>query len=174
MSELVPLPVGSTLGKSYEYGLDVNTGTTLSPVWVPFRRISGFSVTPTPTTQDAQTYDDLGAINNDVTGWSWALSFNAQVNRSIATGLYLPEIEALEARTKPSAKGAAAVVEVRWYHKPESGEPNPDDAGQGFATVSYTRQNTGPAGEIEVRAYTLSGKGPYEEITNPFTGWEEE
>jgi hypothetical protein len=172
MSEAVPLPVGSTLGKSFEYGIDVNLGTTGSPSWQPVRRISGFQPTPTPTTQDAQTYDDLGAQNQDVTGWSWNLAFNVQVNRSISTGAYLPEIEAFLARTKPTAKGSAAVVEVRWYHKPESGEPNPDDAGQGFATVAFSRQNTGPNGEIEVLSITLTGKGPYTEITNPFAGWE--
>ena len=172
MSESVPLPAGSTLGKSFEYGLDVNLGSTAVPNWQSVRRISGFQPTPTPTTQDAQTYDDLGAANADVTGWSWTLAFNVQVNRNIVSGLYLPEIEALLARTRPSAKGAAAVVEVRWYHKPETGAANPTDAGQGFATVAYSRQNTGPNGEIEVLSVTLTGKGPYTEIANPFTGWD--
>jgi len=173
MSTKVPLPAGTTLGKSFEYGLDINLGTSASPIWQPVRRISGFQPTPTPTTQDAQTYDDLGATNSDVTGWSWALAFNVQVNRSITTGLYLEEVEALLARTKPSAKGEAAVIEVRWYHKPEAGTANPNDAGQGVATVAYTRQNTGPAGEIEVLSVTLTGKGPAEEIANPFTGWDD-
>lgn len=171
MSTAVPLPAGTTLGKSFEYGIDVNIGTSGSPVWQPVRRISGFQPTPTPTTQDAQTYDDLGAQNSDVTGWSFGIAFTVQVNRSITTGLYLPEIEALLARTRPTAKGEAAVLEVRWYHKPEIGTPNPDDAGQGIVTVATSRQNTGPNGEIEALAVTLTGKGPYTEIANPFTGW---
>lgn len=171
MSIAVPLPAGSTLGKSFEYGLDVNTGTYSAPVWQPVRRISGFQPSPTPNTQDAQTYDDLGAANSDVTGWSFSLAFNVQVNRSTTTGLYLTEIEAILARTKPNAKGESAVLDVRWYHKPESGEPNPNDAGRGFTTVSYSRQNTGPNGEIEVLSVSLTGKGPYEEIANPFAGW---
>ncbi|WP_439593890.1 phage tail tube protein [Microbacterium sp.] len=165
----ITLPAGSTIGKSYEYGLDVNLGTFGSPIWQPFRRISGFQPSPTPTTQDAQTYDDYGATNSDVTGWSWTLAFLAQVNRSITTGLYLPEVEYLNARTRPSAKGEAAVADVRWYHKPEVGVANPTDAGRGFCTVAYTRQNTGPGGEIEQLAYTLTGKGAYTEIANPFT-----
>lgn len=172
MSNAVPLPAGSTLGKSFEYGLDLNLGTTEAAIWQAVRRISGYNPTLTPTTQDAQTYDDLGAANSDVTGWSWGLAFNVQVNRSISTGLYLPEVEALIARTKPNAKGEAAVIEARWYHKPETGAPNPTDAGRGFATVAYTRQNTGPGGEIEVLSVTLTGKGPYEEIANPFVGWD--
>lgn len=172
MSTAVPLPAGTTLGKSYEYGLDVNLGTYADPTWQPFRRISGFNPTDTPRTQDAQTYDDLGADNNDVTGWSWTLAFNAQVNRSLATGFYLPEVEYLLARAgDPTAKGEAAVADVRWYHKPELGTPNPTDARRGLCTVSKTRNNTGPEGAIEQLGFTLTGKGPAEKIANPFTGW---
>ncbi|TFD47570.1 hypothetical protein E3T46_17395 [Cryobacterium sp. Hh11] len=171
MSSKVPLPAGTTLGKSFEYGIDVNLGTYDVPSWQPVRRISGFQPSPTPQTQDAQTYDDLGAPNSDVTGWSINHAFNAQVNRSITTGLYLPEIEAVLARTDPDAKGEYAVLDARWYHKPESGAANPKDAGRGFFTVATTRQNSGPNGEIEVLSITLTGKGPYDKITNPFAGW---
>jgi hypothetical protein len=171
MSNAVTLPAGSTLGKSFEYGIDVNLGTFAAPVWQPVRRISGFQPSPTPTTVNAQSYDDLGAANADVTGWSIAHAFNVQVNRSTATGLYLPEIEAILARTKPTAKGESAVLDVRWYHKPESGTPNPNDAGRGFMTVSYSRQNSGPNGEIEILSVSLTGKGTYDAITNPFAGW---
>jgi len=173
MNTKVPLPAGTTLGKSYEYGCDINVGTFDVKVWQPFRRISGFQPSPTPQTQDAQTYDDLGAANSDVTGWSVNLAFNAQVNRSVTTGKYLPEIEAVLDRTGTGAVGEAAVLEARWYHKPGTGTPNPDDAGQGFFTANATRQNTGPNGEIEVLAITLTGKGEYEKIVNPFTGWPE-
>lgn len=168
-----PLPAGTTLGKSFEYGLDVNTGTAETPVWTPFRRIFNFNFTPTPNTTDAQTYDDLGSQNQSVTGWNWALGFSSQVNRSATTGEYLPEVEELRQRTLPTSKGADAQAQVRWYHKPESGEPNPTDAGEGIATVSYSRSNTGPDGSIEVWAWTLTGVGPYAVIANPFTGWDE-
>lgn len=173
MPNPVILPTGFTLGKSFEYGIDVNLGTFASPVWQPCRRISGFSVTPTPITADAATYDDLGSPNSDVTGWSFAGAFTIQVNRSVTTGLYLPEVEAIIARTKPTATGEAAVLDVRWYHKPATGEPNPDDAGRGLATVATGRVNTGPGGEIEAMAVTLTGKGAYEEIPNPWTGWDD-
>lgn len=171
MANPVTLPAGSTLGKSFEYGIDINLGTYGSPNWQPVRRISGFSPTPTPTTQDAQTYDDLGAANADVTGWSYAIAFNAQVNRIVSTGLYLPEIEALLARTNPDSKGDSAVVDIRWYHKPESGVANPTDAYRMLATVAWSRANTGPEGTIETLSFTLTGKGPAEKITNPFAGW---
>ena len=166
------VPAGTILGKSFEYGLDVNTGTSETPVWTTVRRMFNFQPTPTPVTTDAQTYDDEGSQNASVTAWNWALAFTTQVNRNGATGEYLPEVEALLARTKPSAKGAAAQIEVRWYHQPDSaagGVPNPDDAGRGIATVAGQRGNIGPDGSIEIINWTLTGVGAYEEIENPLT-----
>lgn len=166
------LPAGSTLGHSYEYGLDINLGTHDVPDWKRARRISGFQPTPTPATQNVQSYDDFGVDNADVTGWNTNLAFGIQVNRSTSTGKYLEEVEALLLRTRPSAKGASAVIEVRWYHKPESGTPNPDDAGQGYFTVTPQRANVGADGAIEMLNFTLTGKGTSTEIANPFTGWD--
>lgn len=171
MSNLVPLPAGTTLGKSFEYGIDINLGTFADPSWQPIRRMLSYQPSGTPTTQDAQTYDDLGAPNADVTGWGFGHTFNVQVNRSLGSGLYLPEVEALLARTRPSAVAELATIDYRWYHKPAVGTPNPHDAGRGQATVAVSRQNTGPGGEIEVLSFTTTGKGSYEEIQNPFTGW---
>jgi hypothetical protein len=171
MNNLAPLPAGTTLGKSYEYGIDINLNTYADPSWQPIRRMLGYQPVDTPVTQDAQTYDDLGAPNSDTTSWGFGHSFNVQVHRSLTTGLFLPEVEALLARTKPSAVAELATIDYRWYHKPAVGTPNPNDAGRGLATVSKTRQNTGPGGEIELFGFTLSGKGSYEEIANPFTGW---
>jgi hypothetical protein len=167
----VPLPAGVTLGKSFEYGVDCNLGTYADPTWQPVRRLTGYQPTDTPTPQDAQTYDDLGSPNSDITAWGFGLAFNVQVHRFLSTGLFLPEVEYLLARTKPSAVGELAVADVRWYHKPAVGTPNPNDAGRGLVTVAKTRQNVGPNGEIESFGFTLTGKGSYEEITNPFAGW---
>lgn len=165
------LPAGSTLGHSFEYGIDINIGTDVAPVWQPFRRISDFNPNVTPITQDAATYDDFGSPNADKTGESWTASFAALVNRNTSTGAYTPEVEAVNARTLPTAKGEAAVVHVRYYHKPESGTPNPDDAYEGYATVGIQRANTGADGAVERWTITLTGKGPRTQIANPFTGW---
>ena len=170
MSNAVPLPAGTTLGKSFEYGIDVNLGTYDVPVWQPFRRISGFQPSPTPTMQDGRPYAGGGAQNMRVIGWSMNIAFNSQVNRSMTTGEYLPEVEAVLARTGPTAIGELAVLDARWYHRPETGAPNPSDAGQGLFTVVATRQNSGPNGELEILAITLTGKGEYEKIVNPFPG----
>lgn len=168
MSNAVPLPAGTVLGKSYEHGIDVNLGTYASPSWQPLRRMSGWAPTFPAVTTDVATYDDRGATNEHVTGRGFASSFTVQGNRSTTTGLYLPELEAIIAAGR--AKGEAAVLDVRFYHKPESGTPSPNDAGRAQVTVEVTRQNTGNA-ETEVFSVTLTGKGEYEPIENPFQGW---
>src|SRR5690606_35317263 len=166
MVNRVPLPGGTTLGKSYEYGLDVNIGTAALPQWQPARRMSAFAPTFPPTTSDIATYDDLGSTNEDVTGRSFAASFTVQANRSLTTGMYLPEVERLVAAAR--AKGEAAVVDVRFYHKPENGTPNPNDAGRSDVRVELSRQNTGNS-DTEIFSFTLTGRGEYTPIANPFT-----
>lgn len=168
MSTAVPLPLGSSLGKSFEYGLDINLGTYASPTWQPVRRMSGFAPTFPKTTTDVASYDDLGAPNEDVTGRGFTAAFNVQVNRLVSSGMYLPEIEALIAAGR--TKGDAAVLDIRFYHKPEVGTPNPDDAGRAFVTVELSRNNTGNS-ETEILGVTLTGKGEYSPIANPFAGW---
>lgn len=166
------VPVGTTLGKSYEYGIDIDTaypGST--PAWQSIRRIADLQPGVTPKTQDAQTYDDFGSSNADKVGEDWGASFNVLGNRSATTGKFLPEVEAIMAATRPSAKGEAAVLHVRYYHKPESGTPDPTDAYEGYATVAVSRANTGADGAVERLSVTLTGKGPRIEIVNPFTGW---
>lgn len=169
MSNRVPLPAGTVLGKSYEYGLDVNLGTYAEPVWQPFRRISGYQPSYPGTTTDVSSYDDLGSPNEDITGRGFATSFTALCNRSLSTGLYLPEMEKVMAAAK--AKGEGAVLDVRFYHKPEIGTPNPNDAGRAFVTVEITRSNTDNQG-IETKSIALTGKGEYTPIPNPFAGWD--
>lgn len=168
MNNIAPLPAGTVLGKSFEYGLDINLGTYGSPNFQAIRRMSGFAPTFPKTTEDVATYDDLGGPNEDVTGRGFGAAFTVQANRSLSTGRYLPEVEKIIAAAR--TKGEAAVLDVRFYHKPEIGTPNPHDAGRAFVTVEVTRQNTGNS-QNEILAVTFAGKGAYEPITNPFTGW---
>lgn len=166
--EKVPLPNGTSQAKSYEWGLDVNLGTSAAPNWQSVRRMSAFAPTFPKTTEPNTSYDDLGAPNEAVTGRGFAAAFTVQGNRSQTTGLLLPELEAIVAAAK--AKGAAAVLEVRWYHKPETGTPSPNEAGQALVTVEATRQNTGDA-QNEVYSVSFTGKGTFDPIANPWAGW---
>jgi hypothetical protein len=162
-----PLPAGTTLGQSFEYGLDINTGTFGSPSWQEIRRMSGWAPTFPKVTQDAASYDDQGAPNEDVSGRGFAGAFTVQANRSQTTGLYLPEVEALVNASRRDRE--QAVVDVRFYHKPKTGAPHPTDAGRILSTVELSRQNTGNA-EIDIFAISLAGKGSYTPIANPYAG----
>lgn len=162
-----PLPAGTTLGQSFEYGIDINLGTFGAPSWQEIRRISGWAPTFPKVTQDGATYDDQGAPNEDVSGRGFAGAFTVQANRSQTTGLYLPEVEALVLASRRSRE--QAVVDVRFYHKPKSGTPHPTDAGRAQATVELSRQNTGNA-ENDIFAISLAGKGEYTPIANPYAG----
>lgn len=171
MSTTPPLPAGTTLGQSFEYGIDINLGTFAVPDWQPVRRISGWAPTFPKVTQDAATYDDRGAPNEDISGRGFAGAFTVQANRSQTTGRYLPEVEALVNASR--RKREEATIDIRFYHKPDSGAPHPTDAGRAQVTVELSRQNTGNA-EIDVFAISLAGKGEYTPIPNPFTGHDDE
>lgn len=152
-------------GYSYEYGLDIKSGDT----WLPFRFPTGINPQVSSVTEDAATYDDLGAPHQVKLSESWTADFSVQQQR-LADGKYLPEIEALRALTEPDATGSLAVGTFRWYDKPASGIPNPDDAFEGEATVQVNRGNTGNAG-IGAWSITLTGVGRRRKIANPWTGW---
>lgn len=153
------------IGFSYEYGLDINTGTAKAPTWQPVRFAKVIAPTTSPKTVDGATYDDLGADHPITTGESWELQATIQQHR-MADGKYLPEIEALKAATEPDATGAAASVHVRWYDKPATGKPNPNDAYEGHGTVSMQRATTG-VNEEGGWSFTITGQGPRKKITNP-------
>ncbi|MDD7963308.1 phage tail tube protein [Microbacterium thalli] len=168
MGNRVTLPAGTTLGKASDYGIDVNLGTRAAPNYQSIRRMSGYAPTFPASTADVASYDNQGDPDEDVDGRGFAASFTVQGNRSVSTGLYLPELEALIAASR--AKGEAAVLDVRFYHKPAVGAPNPNDAGRADVTVEITRGNTGNTG-IESFSVSITGKGGFEPITNPWTGW---
>jgi hypothetical protein len=149
-------------GFSYEYGVDIKTGTD---AWAPIRFISAVDPQVTPITQDAATYDDKGAPNAVKSSESWTLGFTIQQHR-LASGEYLPEVEALLALTKPDAVGQLATGTFRWYDKPASGTPHPDEAYEGDGTVTMARQQTGND-QIGGWTVTITGQGRRREIDNP-------
>lgn len=174
------LPAGSTLGKSYEYGFDLYNGPAATgltalitdPLWLPVRRALNVQAPMTPITQDAQSYDDKGAPNAEVSAWSWVLTAAAFSNRSSTTGLLVPELRVLQERYGDTTNESAKVA-ARWYHKPADGsEPDPNEAFIGVATVALTRNNAGADGANEQLGITLTGVGYATRLpSNPFTGW---
>ena len=81
-------------------------------------------------------------------------------------GLFLPEVEALLAATRPDAVGSLGVVRVRYYDKPVNGLANGKEAYEMTATVSAERAATGNA-ELSGWNFTLNGQGARVQIPNP-------
>lgn len=152
-------------GFSYEYAVDVKTG---ADTFQKIRFISAVDPQVSPVTQDAATYDDLGAPNSVKTSESWTLGFTVQQHR-LSDGKHLPEMEAILALTEPDAVGNAATGTFRWYDNPASGTPNADEAFEGDGTVQVTRGQTGNDG-IGQWNVTVTGQGRRRKITNPATG----
>ncbi len=174
MSPVAPsLPAGASLGFSYEYGVDIDTAynaaSPVAPVWQSIRRISAVNPQTSPVVNTAQTYDDFGAPNDQKASESWTLSFTVQVNR-LASGLYVPEVEALKAYTEPDAIGSLSIAHLRWYDKPANGTPNANEAYEGFGSVTLTRDANGNA-DTGAWGVTITGQGKRVKITNPFGGW---
>ena len=159
------LPATSTeptqYGFSYEYGVDI----WLTDKWQPIRFISSVNPTVSPKEVDAATYDDNGADHPVRVGETPSLSFYVQMHR-LASGNFMPEVEALLAATRPDAVGSLGVVKVRYYDKPVKGKPNSKEAYEMTATVSAERAATGNA-ELSGWNFTLNGQGARKGITNP-------
>ena len=148
-------------GFSYEYGVDIWS----TDKWQPIRFISSVNPTVSPKEVDAATYDDNGADHPVRVGETPSLSFYVQMHR-LASGNFLPEVEALLAATRPDAVGSLGVVKVRYYDKPVKGTPNSKEAYELTATVSAERASTGNA-ELSGWNCTLNGQGARKGITNP-------
>ena len=154
-------------GFSYEYAVDINTGTTETPDWQPIRFISAVDPQVTPVTKDAATYGDDGAPHPVKLSESWTLGFTVQQHRQ-ADGSFLPEVEKLLDLGAPDAVGSAASCLFRWYDDPVDQNPNPDEAYQGTGTVQITRQQTGND-DIGGWSVTVTGQGRRTRIANPST-----
>lgn len=161
-------PAVTDYGYAYEYGVDVDVSTTSTPDWQPVRFITGVNPQVSPVTEDAATYDDLGAPNTPKVSESFTLDFGVQ-QRRMADGKYLPEVEKLLAACMPDKVGEAANVRVRWYDKPQGSQlANPDDAFEGVGSVQMVRAQTGNTG-IGGWNVTITGKGRRVAIDNPLT-----
>jgi len=152
----------SEVGFSYELGVDIEI---TEGNWQSVRFAKAIAPNAEAKTQDGQTYDDLGADHPIKVGESWTLTLEIQHQR-LTDGKYLPEVEAFKAATEPDALGNKAPVHVRWYDKPATGKANPDDAYEGFGTVSITRSQTG-TNDIGGWNITVTGQGPRKKIKNP-------
>ena len=162
------LPDTAEYARRYEHLIDIWDAVATVPAFITIRRADQIVPTPTPVLDNAQTNDDLGSPNADVSSWAWTLAFRVIAARNSTTRELVDEYKILDAAVG-DATGTAAVVKVRWYDAPKTGTVgDPAGAWEGDATVAIAPVDEG---SLERWAVTLTGKGPATRLaTNPFEG----
>jgi len=167
------LPDTAEYARRYEHLIDiwdptVDNGEDPDGWFITIRRADQVVKTFTPVLDNAQTNDDLGSTNSDVSAWNWTLAFRVIPARVKATQGLVDEYAILDA-AQGDAIGSDAVVRVRFYHAPATGNVgDPKGAWEGEATVAIAPVDDG---SLERWAVTLTGKGPATRLaSNPFAG----
>lgn len=155
------------LGFSYEFAVDIDTGTSSAAKWQPIRFISNVAPSVEPVTIEAATYEDRGAPNNQKISEQWSLSFYVQ-DVIGETGAPLDEVAALEKLEAPDATGSKAIGHFRWYDAPFAGSRKAVKARawEGYGTVKLTRAETGNQG-VGGWNVEITGQGRRKAIDNP-------
>jgi hypothetical protein len=167
------LPAGAEYGRTYEHLIDiwdasVDNDPDPDGAFITIRRADQIVPTMTPVLDNAQTNDDLGSVNQDVSAWNWTLAFRVIPARNTTTQALVAEYAILDA-AYGDAIGADATVRVRWYNAPKTGTVgDPEGAWEGVGTVAKTLVADG---QTERWAVTITGQGLATRLaTNPFVG----
>lgn len=153
------------LGFSYELQIDIDEDFSLAvptgtPDWTQLAFITNVQPGNDKNFADAATYKDRGAARQAITGESWQLTFDHQVQR-LATGEYIPTLQMLVDAAKFGRRNKRAQVHVRFYDTEGA-----DYAFDGNAYVAMSRANTGN-NDIAALSFTLTGTGALTAIDNP-------
>lgn len=143
-----------------KWRVDVNTGSTGSPVWVQVKGVTNFTPAVAATLQDSSDYDTDGWGSDEKTMLKWSLAISL-LRKGVDAATPDPGQEALRAASDQF--GTAGTVHVRWYDRNDGPE-----AYEGFANVSWEPGGGGTA-DLEPVTVNLTGKGARTEITNPAT-----
>lgn len=157
------VPAIGDLGYSYELqvDLDMNYQTGGVPDWWQLAFITNVDPGNPKNFADAATYHDRGSARQAITGESWQLTFDHQVQRG-TNGLYIPTLQELVRATEDGNRNKAAKAHVRWYDTEGA-----DYAREGTAYVAMQRAQRGN-NDIAALTFTLTGDGAAQKITNPF------
>lgn len=154
-------PTEGDIANSYELIFDINTGTTLAPVWLNVPDITALNPQFSAKMKDIATYAHKGASAQKKVGNDFTLDFNILKVRD-DTGEFQPEWLAL--KTASDADGEANNIGFRYYDALGA-----SDAYQGRAAVSRgNRPNTGND-EPGFDSFVLTGVGGVLPIVNPVT-----
>jgi hypothetical protein len=149
-------PAVSFLARKWR--IDVNTGTTGSPVWVQVKGVTNLTPGLSATLQDSSDYDTDGWGSDEKTMLKWNLALTL-LRKGADEATPDPGQEAL--RAAADQFGTAGTAHVRWYDRNDGPE-----AYEGFANVSW-EPGGGGTGDLESVSVNLTGKGARTEIVNP-------
>lgn len=153
-------PTAGDLANSYEWLWDITANpTAVTPIWVNVPDITGLTPTPAPKYKDTTTYANKGNTTQTKTGEDFTLTVSVKGVKD-ETGEFQDELLVLFAAA--DAIGAANVIGYRYGHA-----TSPSLAWKGTAAVEWSRGNTGND-DPELFAFTLTGQGDRQSITNPF------
>lgn len=150
-------PLVTALARKWR--VDVNTGTSASPVWVQVRGLNNVTPGISATLQDSSDYDSDGWGSDEKTMLKWNLALSLFRKKSDA-GAYDAGQEAL--RDKSDQFGAGGIAHVRWYDRTVGSS----EAYEGYANVSW-EPGGGSASDLESVTVNLTGKGARVDIANP-------
>lgn len=148
------------------YRLDVDMGTYPTVNYQQLIGIAAAKLIEELRTVDDETYDDSGAMREEVTGYQWRIegrlknSLNAAgTSRNAVHAFLRAKFDALKA---PGAHAAQNEFGVRWYDR--NGIAGEAYEGRVYVKVWSTNDDKGASDEI---TFTLFGQGPISAITNP-------
>jgi hypothetical protein len=145
-----------------KFAVDINTGTTLVPVWTRIGGMMEFNDPLNPTLEDDSDYDSgWGSVTKTQLKYQLVMKIVRRHNPDDVTE-YDAGQEAL--RTRSTAFGGDGWADVRWYDR--EGGP---EAYRGTTEVTWQRAG-GPTTALDTVTVTLDGKGERTDITNPLAG----
>lgn len=155
-----PLGASTLVRKWY---LDVNTGTSTSPVWTGVFGMLNFQPTFTPTLQDDSDFDGGGYKSQTVTALEWGGTLT--VSRKVQAGAptaYDPGQEFL--RSTSMLQGTQNNIQIRFYEMTPAGPRVEAYSGNVAVTWSPSGGAMDALDEVQI---TLTGKGQRLSITHP-------
>lgn len=162
----MPAPARVTLGPATtnrKWYLDVNTGTTATPIWTPVAGIESLNPKRDSNLEDDSDFDSGGFESSTKTTEKWEL----EVSLVRKTGATLTSYDVGQEflRTKSyGSMGVANSAEIRYYEMEPSGPRV--EAYQGRAAVSFTEKG-GNMKALSMADVKLTGQGRLSSITHP-------
>lgn len=150
--------MGTSTALARRFRLQVNTGTTVAPVWTTTTGMTDFKPKIAPKMTDDSDYETDGWDSSEKTSQGWSVEATVLL-KDDGSGTFNAGVDKM--RQASYAFGDASRVEVRWFDK--DGKP---EAFQGTGIVEWERASTGNT-DLDGAKVTVTGRGALTQIANP-------